>query len=79
MPQGSCCGSVLWNIQYNSILNLNFTKRTTALAFADDLLLITRGESVREAENFENIETSNINAWSKRNKVGFNEAKSKTM
>ena len=56
-----------------------FTKRTTAAAFADDLLIITRGESVREAENFANIEMSKINAWSKRNKVGFNEAKSKTM
>ena len=78
-PQGSCCGPGLWNIVYNTILNLNFTKRTTAVAFADDLLLIIRGESVREAENFANIEMSKINAWSKRNKVGFNEAKSKTM
>jgi len=78
-PLCSCCGPGLWNIQYNTILNLNFTKRTTAVAFADDLLVIIRGESVREAENFANIEMSRINAWSKRNKVGFNEAKSKTM
>jgi len=42
-------------------------------------VLIIRGESVREAENFANVEMSKINAWSKRNKVGFNEAKSKTM
>jgi len=42
---------------------------TTPIAFADDLLLIIRGESVREAGNFANIEMS---------KVGFNEAKSKT-
>ena len=74
-----CCCPGLWNIQYSTILNLNFTKRATAVAFADDLLLITREESVREAENFANIEMSKINAWSKRNKVGFNEAKSKTM
>ena len=79
MPQGSCCGPGLWNIEYNTIPNLNFNKRTTAVAFADDLLLIIRGESVREAENFANIEMSNINALSKRNKVGFNEAKSKNM
>ena len=78
-PQGSCCVPGLWNILYNTILNLNFTKRTTAVAFEDDLLLITRGESVREAENFANIDMSKIKAWSKRNKVGFNEAESKTM
>ena len=76
--QGSMSGPGLWNIQYNSILNLNFTERTTAIAFADDLLLITIGESVREAENFANIDMSKINLWS-RNKIVFNEAKSKTM
>jgi hypothetical protein len=43
--------------------------------FADEHLLITRGISVREAENFANIEMSKINAWSKRNKVGFNDGK----
>ena len=79
MPQRLVLGPGLWNIQYNTILNLNFTKRTTAVAFADDLLLIARGESVREAENFGNIEMSKMNTWSKRNKVGFNKAKSKTM
>ena len=79
MPQGSCCGPGLWNIEYNTIPNLNFNKRTTAVAFADDLLLIIRGESVREAENFANIEMSNIKSWSKRNKLSFNEAKYKTM
>jgi len=77
--RGLCCGPGLWNIVYNTILNLNFTKRTTTVAFADDLLLIVTGESVREAENFANIEMSKIKAWSKRNKVGFNVAKSKTM
>jgi hypothetical protein len=27
-PQGSCCGLGLWNIQYNSLLKLNFAKQT---------------------------------------------------
>ena len=27
-PQGSCCGPWLWNIQYNPILNLRYTKHT---------------------------------------------------
>jgi hypothetical protein len=27
-PQESCCGPGLWNIQYNSLLNLNFVKQT---------------------------------------------------
>lgn len=78
-PQGSCCGPGFWNIQYNSLLNLDFTRRTKAVAFADDLVLLTRGATIREAENFANLEMSKVSAWSKRNKVVFNEEKSKVM
>jgi len=55
-PQGSCLGPGLWNIFYNSLLNLEFKSNTTIIAFADDLLLLTRGKSVRELENLANIE-----------------------
>ena len=78
-PQGSCCGPGFWNIQYNSLLNLQYTRRTKVVAFADDLLLITRGQTIKEAENFSNVEMSKITVWSKENKVHFNEEKSKTM
>ena len=33
---------------YYSLLNVNFMRRTKAVAFADDLLLITRGETVKQ-------------------------------
>jgi hypothetical protein len=59
-PQGSCCGPGFWNIQYNSLLNLQIGKRTKATAFADDLLIAVRAGNVREAENFANIEISKI-------------------
>ena len=78
-PQGSCSGPGLWNIQYNSLLNLNYTNRTKAIAFADDLIIVTRGKTVREAENIANIEMSKISAWAKVNKIRFNVQKSKTM
>jgi len=61
------------------LLNLKFTRRTKAVAFADDLIVVIRGEIVSEAENFSNLEMSKITAWSKRNKVGFNEEKCKVM
>jgi len=38
-PQRSCCAPGFWNIQYNSLFNLEFRKQTKALAFADDLLI----------------------------------------
>ena len=77
--QGSCCSPGLWNIQYNSLMNLTFKRRTKAVAFADNLILDIRGKSIRVVENFSNAELSKITAWSKKNKIRFNEEKSKVM
>jgi hypothetical protein len=41
-PQGSCCGPGLWNVQYNSLFNLDFMKQTKAVAFADDLVIVVK-------------------------------------
>jgi len=65
--------------KYNSLLNLNYGKRTKAIAFGDDLLIAVRVGDVQEAENFANIEISKISNWAKENKITFNEQKSKVM
>jgi hypothetical protein len=65
--RGSSCGPGYWNIQYNSILNLNFAKWTRAIAFADDLLIAVKAGTVAEVENFTNMEMSEITKWSKEN------------
>jgi len=52
--------------------------RTKVVAFADDLLLAIRGESVRAVENYANVELSRITVWSK-NQIIFKEEKSKSM
>jgi hypothetical protein len=41
----------MWNIFYNSLLNIPFTRGTKIIAFADDLIMLTRGKSVSEVEN----------------------------
>jgi hypothetical protein len=43
------------------------------------LILAISGETVSEVENFSNLELSKITAWSKSNKIRFNEEKSKVM
>ena len=53
--------------------------RTKLVAFADDLIMATRGESVRAVESYVNVELSKINGWSKNNKTKFNDKKSKVM
>jgi hypothetical protein len=54
-PQGSCCRPGLWNIQYNSLLTLKYTNHMKAVAFADDLVIMIKTESIREAENIANV------------------------
>jgi len=40
-PQGYCCGPVLWNVLYNTLLDLDFSSHTKAIAFADYLAILT--------------------------------------
>ena len=53
--------------------------RTKVLTFADDLIMATRGNSVRAVEYYVNIELSKINRWSKNNRTKFNDKKSKVI
>jgi hypothetical protein len=78
-PQESCCGLGFWNIQYNSLLTLRYTNHTKAVTFAEDLVLMIKAESIREAKNIANVELSKISAWAVNNKIRFNEHKSKVM
>ena len=75
-PQVPSSGSGFWNVLYNALLTLELTSRSKAIAFADDLIILSRGESVAEAENYE-FET--IQEWAQNNKIKFNENKSKLM
>jgi hypothetical protein len=76
-PQGSCCGPGFWNLLYNSLLKLEFTSHSKVVAFADDLIILTKGESIVEAENYMNVELRKILDWAQGNKLKFNEHKSK--
>ena len=60
MPTSALLLTRFWNIQYNSLLNLDFKKQTKEIAFADDLLIAMKAESIREAENIINIEMNKI-------------------
>ena len=49
------------------------------VAYADDLIMATRGDSIRAVENYTNVERSKINGWAKTNKIKFDDSKSKVM
>jgi hypothetical protein len=47
--QGSCCGPGSWNVLYNALLNMKFSRHTKLVAFADDLAILTHGKTLSEA------------------------------
>ena len=64
---------------YSSLLKLELSSHSKAIAFADDLIILTRGETVVEAENYINLAMRKIQEWAQNNKLKFNENKSKAM
>ena len=76
-PQGSASGPGFLNIQFNSILQLEFMKNTKIIAYADDLLILSKGKTQEEIENYASIELSKIANWAQENEMKFNEQKSK--
>jgi hypothetical protein len=78
-PQGSCCRPSFWNIMYNTLLNLDFSNHTKVIAFADDLAIMTNGNTPSEAEMFANSDLAKIEKWAKENKMHFSEIKSNAM
>ena len=78
-PQGSCSAPGYWNLQYNSLLKIKNMDQTKVVAYVDDLIMVTRGESIRAVENYTNVELSKIKRWANNNKIKFNDSKSKVM
>jgi len=58
---------------------MQFTSHTKVIAFADDLITLTKGESIVEDENYTNLELRKISDWAQKNKLTFNENKAKVM
>ena len=64
---------------YNSLLNLKFSSRTKVIAFADDLIVLTKGTCKMETENYANQDLKKIERWATDNKIEFNGKKSKVL
>ena len=62
-----------------SLLKLDLTSHSKDIAFADDLIILTRGGTVVEAGNYMNLEVRKLLEWAINNKLKFKENKSKVM
>jgi hypothetical protein len=54
---------------YNALLNLDSSSHTKIIAFADDLAIVTKGNTLSEAEVFSNSDLAKIEKWAKDNKM----------
>ena len=78
-PQGSCCDPGFWNVMHNSLLNLKFSSQTKVIAFVDDLIVLTRGTSKIQSENYANQDLMETERWATDNKIEFNDKKLKVL
>jgi hypothetical protein len=58
---------------------LEYRKNTKVITYADDLMILTKGKTQAEVENYANIETQKFATWARNNKIIFNGQKSKLM
>jgi len=58
---------------------MEFTHRTRIIAFADDLMVLIRGKSALDAENYANQDLKKIENWAREHKMHFNDKKSKVL
>jgi len=58
---------------------MELTRHSKVIAYADDVIILTKGESIVEAENCMNLDLRKISEWADNNELKFNENKSKVI
>ena len=76
-PQGSSLSPFLWNISFNSILELNLKATCRLQAFADDLVLLCRSKDISLLKSDTEEAISRIYKWGYNNHLNFNPDKTK--
>ncbi|CAK1598143.1 unnamed protein product [Parnassius mnemosyne] len=77
--QGSIGGPIFWNILLDPLLKELSTKETHCQAFADDVVLIFSGDTVKQIQEQANVTLAHVHKWGARNKLKFAPDKTKAM
>lgn len=65
VPQGSILGPLLWNIYYDPLLRMEIPTSSKIIAYADDIVIITKGTNKMEIEKEINETVAKIISWMK--------------
>lgn len=63
VPQGSILGPILWNIMYDGILRLELLDGVEIVGFADDIVILTTGDTVGAVESVVECTIEKIQRW----------------
>ena len=69
VPQGSVLGPTLWNVAYDSVLNLTLPEEVRSVAYADDLAILIKTTTMEQLETKTNIALERVADWMKNNKL----------
>ena len=78
-PQGSVLGPKMWNLIMDTNLQAMDMEGCSTIAFADDQVLILRGNSRRELEVIGNRAMQKVQEWAELNKLTVSQSKTKMM
>ncbi|GBN70713.1 Putative protein in type-1 retrotransposable element R1DM [Araneus ventricosus] len=79
VPQGSCSGPFYWNIVLDTIFAVDLPTGCSVQAFADDLILLVRGETKRDIELKSGVALERLVSWAYKHKLQFNSDKTLLM
>ncbi|GBM45665.1 Retrovirus-related Pol polyprotein from type-1 retrotransposable element R1 [Araneus ventricosus] len=79
VPQGSCSGPFYWNIVLDTIFAVDLPTGCSVQAFADDLILLVRGETKRDIELKSGVALERLVSWAHKHKLQFNSGKTLLM
>jgi ribonuclease HI len=74
-PQGGVLSPLMWNLVFDSLLDLYNDGPTVAYGYADDAGLVTCGEDIRQLHMYMQRDVNKAIEWGKANGLTFSESK----
>ncbi|UYV83990.1 SYK [Cordylochernes scorpioides] len=78
-PQGSCCGTILWNILVNTVFQEELPEGARLVLYADDQFLIIEAASRAKAEKCVGTSLQILSIWAHDSGLKFNVSKTKAL